>query len=365
MQLKENVPQYGMIDFVKFLGALLIVIAHYVTENAQGRINSFIDYAISLYVIVVPFFFCSAGFLLFIKVFAISEKAWIIVKKYCQRILRIYLSWSVVYIAFKVATWIRFGVTCTEVTKYILNAICYSTYKTIWFLPALCIGVLLSYVFVTKLGVKRTAFIAVIFYLVGASGVSYSFIIEKNRVLSNALAVYTYIFESTRNGFFNGFPFVMAGACIAYELQQGKQLKPFFNFACTCIFGIAFVAEAFILKLKFGAINANTLLFLVPFTYFFVKLLISFPVSSGGVLRWMRKMSTTIFLCQRIYLSALPALLPESFFAAVLRGNPYIGCIYVLSMTIISAEALILLSRKSKSVHYAKKLNGQIFQIKR
>ena len=40
--------KYGAIDIVKFLFAILIVCAHYISEYADGRINKFIEYASSL-----------------------------------------------------------------------------------------------------------------------------------------------------------------------------------------------------------------------------------------------------------------------------------------------------------------------------
>lgn len=54
--------KYGAIDIVKFLFAILIVCAHYISEYADGRINKFIEYASSLYIIVVPFFLFVAVF---------------------------------------------------------------------------------------------------------------------------------------------------------------------------------------------------------------------------------------------------------------------------------------------------------------
>ena len=36
--------QYPFLDIVKFLLALLIVFAHFISENAMGRINPLIDY---------------------------------------------------------------------------------------------------------------------------------------------------------------------------------------------------------------------------------------------------------------------------------------------------------------------------------
>lgn len=57
--------QYPFLDIVKFLLALLIVCAHFISENAMGRINPLIDYLSSLYIIVVPFFLCVVVFYCF------------------------------------------------------------------------------------------------------------------------------------------------------------------------------------------------------------------------------------------------------------------------------------------------------------
>lgn len=341
--------QYGSIDLVKFLCALLIVAAHYVTENATGRIHPLVDYGVSLYVIVVPFFFACGGYFLFRKVFADPENGGTTVKAYLRRIGLMYGLWSVIYVAFQAATWIRFGVTAEELARYILNALTYSTYRTIWFLPALCVGVGLFWRIYRKKGMKRALIWAAVFYILGCLGVSYSFLI-KNATLSGALHGYEYVFVSTRNGLFNGFPLVAVGALIAYQEQKGVAIKARTCWCLTALFGAAFVAEALVLKLVFGAVNANTLIMLVPFTYFLIRACLCVSLPSGKGLRWMRGMSTTVFLSQRIWLTALPALLPDTFFASVLSGDPWLGLCWTLGVTLITAAALQWLSKRSRLV---------------
>ena len=208
--------EYGFVDVMKFLLALLIVSSHYISENAVGRINGFIDYASSLYVIVVPFFFACSGFLLFRKL-KVGADDKIKVKAYCNKILIMYAGWSVLYLLFIFLTWVRFGTTAETILHYLLNAVTYSTYKTIWFLPATVIGVLLTFFFTRKIGFKGTIVVGIIFYLIGCIGASYSFLIPENGILN----VYNYIFSSTRNGFFNGFPLVLIGYLIAQKEKCG------------------------------------------------------------------------------------------------------------------------------------------------
>lgn len=342
--------QYGAVDLCKFLCALLIVAAHYVTENAAGRIHPLIDYGVSLYVIVVPFFFACGGYFLFKKVFAAPQDGGKAVWAYVKRILMMYGLWSVVYVAFQILTWLRFGVTAGEVAKYALNAVFYSTYRTIWFLPALCIGAGLTWWISRKLGMKGLVIVAGVCYLVGCMGVSYRFLFDGSELFHKMLDSYEYVFESTRNGLFNGFPLVALGAVIAHREQQGKEMDTMPSLIGCGVFAAGFVAEALVLKLRFDAVNANTLILLVPFTYFFLSLCLSIPMASGRVLKWMRCMSTTVFLCQRIWLSALPGLFPGTALAGILAGDPYLGLAYSLGMTLLSAAGLHWLSKRSKLV---------------
>ncbi len=351
MELQQKALSQGMIDVFKFLFSILIVLAHYVTENAEGRISTIIEYGVSLYVIVVPFFFCCSGYFLFRKIILNPNDKTKIIKGYCYKIAIMYLIWSLIYLLFEFATWIKFESVPKDLVKFMLNCIFYSTYKTIWFMPALIISVCLTYLFISKYSIKNSVFIAIVLYVVGALGVSYSFIFEQFSITSDMLDIYNYIFVSTRNGLFNGFPFVMLGALIAY--RENEQSKNVYKYAIlTIVFGIAFVIEAFILKFIFSAINANTLFFLVPFTYYLFGLCICVPIKSNKILLWMRKMSTAIFLSQRIFLTALPNFLPTSVFATFLNGNAYIGCIYILLVTTGFAEIMILLTKRCKFLSY-------------
>ena len=56
---------YWSLDVAKFICAVLIISAHFASEKA--KFPTIIDYAFSLYVIAVPFFFVCSGFLFFKK----------------------------------------------------------------------------------------------------------------------------------------------------------------------------------------------------------------------------------------------------------------------------------------------------------
>lgn len=338
--------EYGFLDVMKFLLALLIVTAHFIAENAVGKINRIVDYASSLYVIAVPFFFVCSGFLLFRKMGEKNDEA--VVISYCKKIVIMYAGWSVVYVAFEMATWIRFGASLKEVFHYILTAITYSTYKTIWFLPATVIGVLMVYKLNKKYGFKKTFIISIIFYVIGCIGASYSFIFQEDTLPYQILSVYNYIFTSSRNGIFNAFPFVTIGFLVAKKEQTGMREKKLRNFGLLIVLGAAFVAEAFIIKFKFHADNANTLLFLLPFSYYFMMWCLGIQMYSSNITVWLRRISINIFLCQRLYLSAFPSLFPKSVLGSMITGNPYAGLLFVVLLTFLTAVALAILSNRNK-----------------
>lgn len=342
-----NRRQYGMVDLVKFLLSLLVVTAHYVAEYGAGRMHPIVDFGMSSAVIIVPFFFACSAFLLFKKLYAKPEQAGDIIKNFLLRILKMYLLWSVVYITFQVLTWVRFGTSPRRVLKYVLNCILYSSYDTIWFLPALLVGTALTWFFYKKFGFKVTLIAAGCCYLLGALGVSYSWIPRKIEAFDRFLEAYEFAFVTTRNGLFIGFPLVTIGAWMARREFDGHTYKLGPSLIGCIVFGLGFVCEAFIIK-PLGAVNVHTMLLQPFFSYFFFALCLSIPMNSGKVLKWMRSISITIFVCQRIWLTAVPGLFPDSIFASILTGNPYIGWLYSMAITMATGLLLHWLGKRNR-----------------
>lgn len=110
--------------------------------------------------------------------------------KYLKKIVLMYLMWSVIYIAFNVATFCKFGVTSQEVIGYIHQCIVYSTYDTIWFLPALGVGVVMVYFMRKVMSFKNIMIVAIVFYIIGILGVTYSGLMVKSELLSTIYGAY-------------------------------------------------------------------------------------------------------------------------------------------------------------------------------
>lgn len=339
---------YCSLDIAKFFCAILIISSHFASEI--GSFPTIIDYGFSLYVIAVPFFFCCSGFLFFKKLFNLptkeEKKKYFI--QYEKRIWTMYGLWSAVYFIHVVYDWIvDKELSIVTVLKYVYRAIVSSSYSTIWFLPAIGVGVAITYFLVMKLKKKQIIAITILLYVFCMFGYTYRFVISET-VIDNVYEIYIKMFFTTRNGVFNGVPFIFMGSLIAQK-NITPSVKGFFKYAIPAGVSLGLViVEAFVLKLKFNVTGMDVGFFLVVFTYFFIMTVLNLDIKENKLWIWFRKLSLLIFVSQRIFLSALPDMFPAVF--DKIYANSYIGLVAVIGMTITFSVVLILLSKKVKFI---------------
>lgn len=334
---------YWGLDIGKFLCAVLIICAHFASEMA--KFPTLLDYCFSIYIIAVPFFFACSGFLFFKKWLSLDKKAqrtYLI--SYQKRIWTMYGLWTVVYMIFVVESWIRkgtFGIA--QFLKWAHMALVIQTYATIWFLPALAIGVAITCFLVSRFSKRTVTIVSIILYVFGMLGYSYYFLIE-GTPLENIMDAYLLIFKTTRNGLFNAVPLVFMGFLVADKETEPSRKEFGKYFFLTIVSLVLLATECFILKLKFDITGMDICIFLVPFTYFFLNCLVKVELKYNIAWLWCRKLSLLMFVSQRLFLSALPAVLPALF--NVLYGNSCIGMLVVLLLIITFSVLFIKLSEK-------------------
>ncbi len=339
---------YCSLDIAKFFCAILIISAHFASET--GNFPTIIDYGFSLYVIAVPFFFCCSGFLFFKKLYSLptkeEKKKYFI--KYEKRIWTMYGLWTAVYVIHVVYNWIEEKeLSVGTVLGYLHRCIVYSSYSTIWFLPALAVGVAITYFFVMKLNKKQIVVIAVLLYIFGMFGYTYRFVVEETPI-GTFYDIYDTIFVSSRNGVFNGVPFIFMGSLICQKNIK-PTIKGFFKYAIPAGISLGLVVvEAFVLKLKFNVTGMDVGIFIVAFIYFFIMAVLHLDIKENKLWIWLRKLSLLIFVTQRIFLTALPDMFPAVF--DKIYANSYVGLVAVIGMTITLSVVLILLSKKVKII---------------
>ena len=281
---------YWTLDIVKFICALIIISAHY--ANEWGHYPALIDYVFSIYIIAVPFFFACSGFLFFAKLNSIPTKegkfAYFI--KYQKRIWIMYGLWTAVYFTYILWDWIVKDELSIEVfLRWLHNALVVQTYSTIWFLPALAVGVAIIYFLVSRLTKAQMIALCVILYFLGMLGYTYSFALEGTFV-GKIYDVYYLIFKATRNGLFNAAPYIYMGCLATSQCQSPSKSKAIKYGVCAGVSLLLMIGECFILKLKFNVSGMDICFFVAVFTYFLLMTALNIDIKGMPLFIWLRKL---------------------------------------------------------------------------
>lgn len=342
--------QYFAIDFMKFALAVLLICAHASSEKLSFPV--YIDIWFSLYIIAVPFFFTTSAFFFFKKVINEDDKSirFQHYKRYTKRILLMYLMWSLIYTFFKVAYWIQIdSLTLEAFSKHIFYSITYTSYPTIWFLPSLWVAVSLVYFcWEKKMKINSILIVSLLFYTIG--WIRYTFPTD-SLPFAGVFEWYDLIFKSPRNGFFNGFIFAAIGAYIALNYSKifGSNSRSFITYYVVSAILLGGAVAETLLSKKFinPQVDANFVFLLIPFTYFFVIATAKTELKPSPIYLSCRNLSLLLFLSQRIFLTAIPLLLPVGVVAAI-SSNPYSGLLIFLGSTFIFSLLIVKLSSRYK-----------------
>ena len=341
---------YWGLDIAKFICALMIISAHFASE--WGSFPQMIDYAFSIYVVAVPFFFACSGFLFFVKLNQLptKEAQWSYFVKYEKRIWIMYGCWTAVYLPFIIASWVKNGTFGMEkILNWLHTSLVFQTYATIWFLPALAVGIAITYFLVKKVPLKWIIVISCVLYVIGMFGYTYYFVVE-GTFIGKIYEIYMIAFKTIRNGLFNGVPFLVMGYMFTKKEIKPNKKALLINGALAIVSLGLMVVECFILKLKVQVSGMDINIFVVPFTYFFMVTAMNLELKDRKLFVWLRKLSLLMFVSQRLFLTALPVVLPSVFGA--IYSNSYVGLIAVLVLTIGFSVAFIKISEKVKFFKY-------------
>ena len=336
--------QYKSIDLAKFICALLIIILHTAPFSSYSKALTFgIRNIVTVF--AVPLFFAISGFLFFKKLETVDvNERNKYVFNYLKRIVIMYLFWSAVYLIFVIIKWMRGGVTFYGVLEYVKDFFFEGSYQTIWFLPALFGAILLIYLLNKKLSLKKIFIIACVVYVFTLLGSSYYGLTIKIPFLKSIYDVYYSFFDSVKNAVLFGFIYVLIGGIIATSKRNNEKVVS--NLIFTLIFGVLYAAEEFLIAyFNINHKGVDTIIFLVPFTFFALRLVLSINLNlSDKVCTAFRKYSILMFLTQRIPLSIIDMFFQNSLVAT----NSILYFIVVLTATLLISYGVIFLSKKIK-----------------
>lgn len=335
--------EYPAIDLMKLVMAILIFLAHVSSEKID--IHPYLKLITSLYNFGVPFFITVSSFFFFSKVIHQDrESSFKSYQKFSKHIGMTYLYWSLIYFCFVVSQWIIRGDSLEHILSYLHKALVFTTYGTIWFLPALWVGVSICYLlFRYNVSIKRMTLIGAIFWIIGSLGYTYNNILEDS-LLANIYRLYDMVLITTRNGIFFAFPAAVLGLLIL-NTQSNNRKKRLHYLILSVLFGLAYIVEAIMIKrFQLGA-NINMGIFMLPTVYYMVKWLITVVLPSHAIYTWFRNMSVLIFLSQRLFISAIP-LFMSSVLLLQIKESSYLGLLVYLVVVVLFSATLLKLSDK-------------------
>lgn len=267
------------IDLVKFICAYLVVSIHiapfpYHLFGIGTALNFYFQQTLCR--LAVPFYFIASGYFLFRKMDVHnpdSER----IKDYCFKILRFIGIWSILLVV---------GHT-----------------GHMWYLGA-TVGAVILLTLCLKRGMQlRSIFLlALLLYCIGLLGDSYyQFLIPlKNITVFRYIAnLYEYFFESTRNGVFMGFIFMVMGMLFA---NSKIPLRLPFAVVGLISSSILLIAETYLLTKFSSPKDYNMLISLLPASFFLFHLAKNIQLKNRGIYKKLRVIGVLVFyLHQLIY----------------------------------------------------------------
>ena len=243
---------YKLIDLLKFICAFLVIGIHTRPFQASSNLlDKLFYYDISNY--AVPFFYACTGYFLIIKSSEENLHANLILR--CKKILRIYLTWSAIYLPLTISGWIiEGGLDPTYLILCLRNFIFvgenfYSW--TLWYLNGLVFALLLISILLKRFSIKQISSIGLFAYLVGIGLTMLNGHLENLPLfLARPVELYFSLFATTRNGLFQSLVFLSFGMLIG-EIDQADELKP-------SVKNGLFVGAIYIVKVGFSLIGGGS-----------------------------------------------------------------------------------------------------------
>lgn len=340
---------YASLDVAKYIMAVMILVGH--TANEWAHTTGIWHYILACD-FTVPAFFAISGFLFFSKIKAMADcngrrQYW---RKWSIHIGRMYLVWTLVYFAFILFNWIRNGVDSSDVLFWVMHSFTWSSYSTIWFLPSLWVGVTICWLLVEKIENKRWVYgIVSILFLIGVLMDPYKYLVLNVPLISRINDGYMFVFRTFRNGFFYGAPYALLGYIVAHQKSIPSLVKSGMGII---VFQLLFVAEAVLMKRMNPISNTDMAIMMFPSVYCILLFLLNIDIKSNNFTVLLRKYSMLIFLGQRLFLTAIPSVWPQSY-TAYIQSLPQIEIYLYFGLTTMAFAIVIeLLSRRIHFLNY-------------
>lgn len=216
MMLPLDADKYDCVDYAKLLMAVFVVACH--TYPEQSLLQEWLRSSLSqLWLMAVPLFFVFSGFLLWRKAKSLPKSEQLArIKKFMSHSLKLYIIWTAIYLPYTIYGFYLDGVSAMKsIAIFVVNLFFvgqnYFSWQ-LWYMHGMIVaGVILFALVKLNCRLRMRCIVAVV---LGLLGIIVDNIIGHD-VGTKAFGYFYYIFLTTNNGLYMGFPFIMMGVFIA------------------------------------------------------------------------------------------------------------------------------------------------------
>ncbi|WP_419873524.1 acyltransferase family protein [Candidatus Pristimantibacillus sp. PTI5] len=329
-------PNYNGLDWLKFATALLVVANHTGPLHAY---HAYADFLLSgvLTRIAVPLFFMSTGFFFFRKLSGDPSKDHSAFLAYIKKITVLYGIAILLYLPLNVYK----GYFSESFTPLALlkDLIFNGTFYHLWYLPALIIGLGLTYAMYRKMSLPKLLMIGVCLYSIGLLGDSYYGLTVRAAGLHQLYESMFLVFDYTRNGIFYAPIYIMLGAYAAK--RPAPAIKPKGNASLFFLGLVLMLAEGILLKAAEYPRHDSMYVFALPAAYFLFQWALSWNASSGKAFREWR---VWIYILHPIAIVLVRGAAEAAKLETLFIANSVMHFVTVCLVSVVMAAAAVRLS---------------------
>lgn len=331
------------IGILKFLMSLLVVAIH--VKPFSGNIAFYYNDCIAR--IADPVFFTLSSYFLFDKLLKNNWDFKIYIK-HLKHLLKYYFIWLLVFsplIIMRTLSRTDDVITCIyELFKQVFLS---GPYGALWFLPALLLGLMLTYLIGKRYGTKICLFISFPFFFLTIIETEYYFLIKDIAWIEYINEFFITIFGWLGNGINYGFFFCSLGLFIASQKQKTRSFR--LDIIKLILSILLLVGECTIIRTFHLGLSYGAMFFLIPVSYYLMYIVLNLNqpnnIKIESISKYLQNMSLLIFPLHYGIMEVLEYLLQKKIWYTSSSTLQYI--IVILITCIISALILKLAKKHS------------------
>lgn len=339
MEVSKEIQNYKIIDYFKYIAAIMIVCIHCTQIFPIHMIDFFFRQVICR--VAVPFFFISSAF--FFRKSYNKNKEYL--RIYLKKSIDSYLLWSLIFLPIGL-NWIQQNLTVSQELMplaFLVGLFHTGTYYHLWYIPAMIFSLFVVTKLLNHFSYRTVLLFCSCLFLFGSIETYYGFL--QSGGFKDFFDSIIRLMFTTRSGLFYGMIFVTLGF---YIVDHQETLSLYLN-EIRLAMGISVLAlfiEGFII-LNVPGLDMNFLIALVPFSFFSFITLLSYPKVPKKDTRRIREISKYIYFVHPVCLVIVEEIGKAFGISMLVNGLVSLLCVLVLTH-ILSGFAIVIVRASLK-----------------